>query len=288
MVVTQIIIDWTHLFVFALAIGFLLHEVGLISLGHAGMVLVGAYGCGFLLTQQLSVPMTFAGALVLSAVLAGVTLAVREDVFAVVSLAFAMIVHRTILGSVSMTGGALGYGPIPRSEFLGSDLGAITVGLGMSVVAIAMYCTVCRLPIGVSLGGIRDCEIAVQSLGVHTRWLVFVVVMITAAIAASVGILQALYYGLATPRMGMLDVTLQGLAAAVLAKPVWKQGRPEVTVLGLATASALLVALPPLLRTVITGDVTEAVARQALFGLALYLLVHPSWRRMNRPVENRE
>ena len=67
MILTQLAIDWLHLFVLTIAIGLLLHEAGLISLGHAGMLLGGAYAFG--LAAMGTASFAAAGAAVVAAAL---------------------------------------------------------------------------------------------------------------------------------------------------------------------------------------------------------------------------
>jgi hypothetical protein len=75
--------------------------------------------------------------------------------------------------------------------------------------------------------------------------------------------------------LGVLDVSLQALAAAMLARPAWRQGRPGMALVGYAITSAVLTLMPVLLRQLLPGSVQEALLRQALFGSVLYALAHP-------------
>lgn len=278
MVLTQIIIDWIHLFVLTAAIGLLLHEAGLISLGHAGMLLGGAYAFGLGAMGSASFAAGGAAVLLLASLLALVVLRVGSDIFAVVTLAFGMILYRVSVAATNWTGGSLGLGPLPRPEWLDSDTGSMgTAALSGAVVVLVYWCVV-RSNFGLELGASRDNELAARMQGISTGFVRYVAVVITGVMAACVGALQASSYGLVTPRMGVLEVSLQAVAAAMLAGVVWKQGRPLPTLAGYATASAALVVTPPLLRQILPGTVEEAVLRQALFGIVLYALVHPRVR----------
>lgn len=279
MVPAQIIIDWLHLFVFAMAVGFLLHEVGLISLGHAGMLLCGAYAVGLVLMGENSWVFGLVFVVGLGILLSTTVLRVEADIFAVVTLAFATILHRVSVGAIEWTGGALGLGPVPRTDWIASDLGAITVGGFFAFLVVAIYVAIARMPIGWKLGGIRDNETVTRAQGIPTRRIMFFVVLGTSIVAAIAGVMQALFFGLVTPQMGALDVMLNGLAAAILARPLWKQASPVTTVVGYAIASAILVLVPPLLRQALPETFTVDVVRQAIMGLVLYCLVHPVVQR---------
>lgn len=276
MVPAQIVIDWLHLFTLAAAVGFLLHEVGLISLGHAGMVLVGAYAIGFLWLGDISWWMAVPLVVVFGASLSAAVLRVQSDTFAVVTLAFATIVNRVSVGATEWTGGSLGLGPIPRPNWVAGDLGAIALGSSVAIVAVVAYAAAGILPIGWKMGGIRDNELVARTQGIRTRPIMFTAVFGTGILAAGVGGIEALFFGLVTPRMGSTDVMLQALAAAMLARPAWRQGAPLGTLFGYAAAALMLVLVPPVLRQVLPETVTVDVLRQALFGATLYGLVHPA------------
>lgn len=275
MVWSQLIIDWLHLLVLTMCLGALLHESGLISLGHAGVALAAAYGAGFVLMTVHSPAAVICGVLCIAGLLAAVVLRVRSDIFAVVTLAFAEIGHRVALGAVDWTGGALGLGPIPRPDWLASDTGAIVAASVVCGTGSCVYLFVFGGIVGVRLGSTRDNETVAQFQGVETRRYLFGAVFITALVAGLGGILHAMYFGLVTPRSGTLEVTLQGLAAAMLARLIWRQGSPALSLVGYCAASLLLVGLPVAMRQLLPGDVAESILRQIVFGVCLYVLVHP-------------
>ncbi len=277
----QNLLDWGHLALMTISQGFLLHEVGLLSLGTAGMALAGGYAFAFL---ALGVhPAVCAVVILTFAVLASApALRVRGEIFAVVTLALASIGQRFSVGATTITGGSMGLGPLPRPDWLASTDGALVATIVVTLAFAAVYVVVCRSATGVVLGGTRDNELLVRSIGYSPLRIQFLVTFAVALATAAVGALTVSYYGLVTPRMGTLDLTLRALAAAMLARPLWRQGRPEVTILGYLVASGALALLPPALRSLMP-DVGEAVLRQILFGSALYILVHPAvFRRLGR------
>lgn len=267
-------IDWLHLTLLTAAQGLLLHEVGLTSFGLAAMLLTGAYAFGFLAMGTVGIASVLLGVLVVVLLSSMVALRVQGDVFAVITLAFCQILHRVAVGAVDLTGGSLGLGPLHRYDFMATDAGATAIAAACLVVVAAIYRGIGRSMIGVVLGGIRDNELYTRAVGHRTRELQLIAVLGSGLVAALAGALGAGYFGLVTPHMGLLDVSLRALAAAMLARPLWRQGRPMSTLAGYAAAAGVLVLTPPLLRTCLPG-VGEAVLRQALFGLALYVLVHP-------------
>lgn len=270
----QNVVDWLHLWLLTTAQGLLLHELGLTSLGLAAMLLTGAYAFGLLAMGVVGVTGVFIGVLVIAALSSAAVLRVQGDIFAVITLAFCQIMHRIAVGAVDLTGGSLGLGPLRRYSIMATDGNAVVIAaVCVALIAVA-YWWVGRSTLGVVLGGIRDDELYARAVGHRARVLQLLAVIAAGVAAALVGALAAGYFGLVTPQMGLLDVSLRALAAAMLARPFWQQGRPLLTLAGYAVAAGLLVIVPPFLRACLPA-VGEAVLRQALFGMILYVLVHP-------------
>jgi len=270
----QLLVDWSHLSLLSLAVGFMIFEVGIISLGHAGTLLLGAYCLALLSLGELgwfSVMCLLLGihiALALSAV------RVRDSVFALTSLAFSEAIRFAALGAWDITRGSIGLGPIP-SSWLSTDLGAATAGVVAVGIVGAVYVFLVRGWPGLILGAMRDDELVARGQGFKIAPTRFFVVALSGSVAALLGALQVTYYGSAYPSMGRLEVSLMALATVMIASPVWRQGRPVRTVLGLLGGAVTIACLPPLLRWMLPGSVDVALLRQVLFGSLLYLLVHP-------------
>lgn len=275
MVLEQIVIDWVHLAILAMAVGFLLHEVGMLSLGHSGLVLTGAYCTALFVLHKLSLPAALGIALLLLALMSLTALKVKEDIFAVVTLAIAEMMRLLTVGAAGYTGGTLGLGPIPRHAWIASSTGSQFFATGTLLVSAAIAAGVLKYWPGLILGSVRDGELLAQGFGLRTRLIRTLAVVASGCAALLVGVLQVQYYGLASPRMGSLDVSLQALAAAMIAWPLWQQGRPARALVGFIGGSFLLVLIPPILRLVLSEGADVATIRQGMFGLLLYVLVHP-------------
>jgi branched-chain amino acid transport system permease protein len=275
MVLEQVLVDWAHLTLLAAAIGFLLHETGFLSLGHAGLVLAGGYAVAFASLGVLSPLGVVASAVLPLGVLAVVGMRVRDDIFAVVTLAIAEAIRLFVLGADELTQGALGLGPVPRYRlFIDAPLTVITPWV-VVLVAVSGAVLVLRQWPGLSLGSIRDGELFSRAVGMRTIWIRFFAVLLSGTGAIVAGALQIQYFGLAAPTMGTLDVSLQAIAAAMLAWPLWRHGRPLSAAIGFVLASLTVVTLPPLLRAIGPSSADAAVWRQAALGILLFSLVHP-------------
>jgi ABC-type branched-subunit amino acid transport system permease subunit len=275
MVTQQLIVDWAHLMLLTAAVGFLLHEVGLLSLGHAGLLLGGAYATAFVALGMVSPLM---GALVMGLpliLIAAIAAKVRDDIFAVVTLALAETMRLFVLGADKVTQGALGLGPVPRISVMSDGASAGLLGWSAVALALAMAIITLRSWPGLVLGTIRDGELFARGIGINTKAARSVAVMCSGSAALGAGLLQVEYFGVATPTMGNLDVSLQAIAAAMLAWPFWKQGQPLRTAAGFALGAAIVTMLPPLLRLLSPATADAAVLRQALLGVLLFSLVHP-------------
>ena len=275
MVWSQILLDTAHLWALALAWGFLLHELGLLSLGHAGLVLVGAYTYGLVATGEWNLTPSLVLLLMCTAILALAALRVRGDSFAVLSFAFAESLRLLALGLVSVTNGANGLGPIVRPSWLAEDRSALAAAVTLDAAVVLLYLAFASGRHGTRMGSVRDDRLLAGAYGVSWRWLSLGAVLVTGFVVAAVGCLQTAYFGLVTPGFGEVSVSLNALTAALLASPFWRHGRPWRSVVGIGFGSLLLTLLPPLLRGIWSSGPDIAVYRQLAFGLTLYLLVHP-------------
>lgn len=103
---------------FALGLNIVVGWMGLLDLGAAGFVAVGAYSGAILVTQAGLPPIWALLASMMFGLLAGVLLGIptlrhREDYFAILTLGFAELVALTIRNWPAVTRGSYGYSGIP-------------------------------------------------------------------------------------------------------------------------------------------------------------------------------
>ena len=271
----QLVIDWAQVSLLSLATGFLYFEAGVLNLGNAGALLAGAYCVAFLGLGTVGWLPAVGLSFVVLVWLASSSLRVRGDIFAVVSLALAEALRYTALGAYEVTKGSLGLGPLP-STWLSTDAGAMFASLAVLVTVVAAYAWLVRGWPGLVLGTIRDNELVARGMGFSTQTVRFLAVALCGLAAMASGWVQAGYYGFAYPSMGRLEVSLMAFAAVKLASPFWRQGRPLWGIAGQLGGTAVIVALPPILRWTLPGSVDVALLRQIVFGSLLYVLVMPS------------
>ncbi len=146
---------------------------GLINFGHVGFFAIGAYVSALLSLQGVPIGICLVVAAVVPALVAVpiglVTLRLREDYFAIVTLGFSEVVRSVLTNERWLTQGTQGIPGIPRlypglSGLLGQLAVLGTIGVAV-VVAAGVIHRVAGSPFGRVLQAIRDNEVAVQALG---------------------------------------------------------------------------------------------------------------------------
>jgi branched-chain amino acid transport system permease protein len=166
--------------VFALSYDIVVGYLGMLSLAHPAFYGVGAY-TSVLLVMDLGVP--FGPAFVLAGLLAALValvvgypaLRLSYHSFAIVTLAFTLIVRIVWINWVSLTNGPMGIPGVPRPRFDVPLLGSIQVESATSyyhfvLVLVLLTCLFVHLMInsrvGRALVSIRENEVLAETLGV--------------------------------------------------------------------------------------------------------------------------
>ncbi|NLV75285.1 MAG: branched-chain amino acid ABC transporter permease [Chloroflexi bacterium] len=212
---------------------------GLYSLGHAGLMAVGAYTAVWL-QQRLGwalVPSLAAGALAaaLASLLVGypaLRSRLRGDYFAITTLAFGEIVRLT-LTNTQVLGGALG-------KSLASQPAILPLSLASAGLTVAGMQLLVRSSWGLRLRACRMDETAARASGVDVLATQLVALMISAACGGLAGGLLAGELGYLAPALFGLARSTELLAAVVLG------GRGALW--GTALAALSLAGVPELLR----------------------------------------
>jgi branched-chain amino acid transport system permease protein len=191
----------SFVFIYAIAgVGLMLLTgyTGLVSLGHAAFLGIGAYGNAILLSKGVpfAVSLPAAG---LMAAFAGVVIGVPTLRMSGLYLAIATLAFGTIVILVgekwhSLTGGFDGF-PVPTPSVPGMAIqgpaAVYYMALAMLVVVVAM--NILRAPLGRAMVAIRDSEISAQSMGIHLAFYKTVAFAISAGITGLAGALFGHY-----------------------------------------------------------------------------------------------
>ncbi|NIO05922.1 MAG: branched-chain amino acid ABC transporter permease [Proteobacteria bacterium] len=167
---------------FALSFNLLFGYTGLLSFGHAAYFSIGAYGTGLFLSRvSPSLLLAFLIGIVFSFIVAFLIgyFCVRLDeiYFAMLTLAFGMMVHAILWKWDSLTGGADGLVGIPRPKFsillatieFSSIPGYYYLTLVVVGICVFILWRVSRSPFGLVLKSIRENHERVEFLGIAMR-----------------------------------------------------------------------------------------------------------------------
>ena len=196
---------------------------GLVSLGHAAFLAIGAYahvalmniGVPFVLSLPLAVLITAGiGALV------GIPALRMTGVYlAVATLAFERIVAYGVEHWTSVTGGLRGMG-VPQPEFFGIGLYEPRLFYYACLVALALGLIVAlnllRSPTGRALVAVRDSEISAESMGVHLARTKTIAFGVSAAFTGLAGALFAHKFGYLAPEAFTVQTSIQLLLLVVV------------------------------------------------------------------------
>lgn len=177
---------------------------GLISLGHAGFLALGAYTTAILVTDHawpLLPAMIAAGSLsAMVSLLVGIpSLRLKGLYLAITTLAFSIIITTLILEGSALTGGSGGKA-VTRPSFFGFSMESGTaiyyLALAVAVLTILAALNLLRSRVGRAWGALRDYDIAASLMGIHLRsykLLAFAVSAFITGVAGSVLALQLRY-----------------------------------------------------------------------------------------------
>jgi branched-chain amino acid transport system permease protein len=169
--------ELSQVFILAVAgIGLMLLTgfTGLVSLGHAAFMAIGAYTNTYLISRGVPflVALPVAG---LAALVAGALVAIPANrmtgiYLAIATLAFAQIVEQVVVRWESVTRGFQGL-PVPPPDLFGYPLARAWefyyLCLAVVVLVALAAINLTRSPTGRAMVAIRDSEISAQSLGVN-------------------------------------------------------------------------------------------------------------------------
>jgi branched-chain amino acid transport system permease protein len=189
---------------------------GLVSLGQAAFLGIGAYAHALMLTAGVPLPLSLLFTLLLTGA-AGFCIglpAIRVSGLhlAMVTLAFAIIVEHVIGRWTSVTGGHSGM-PVPDPQIFGLSLAGIRAFYFMCLVVLTgVVITVLNLlrsSTGRALIGVRDSEAAAYALGINVARTKLMAFVLSAAITGLAGALLAHQIQFITPESFNLQLSVQ-------------------------------------------------------------------------------
>ena len=268
---------------------------GLVSLGHAAFLAIGAYAHAWLLARGWPLPLALLTAGLLTAAVGALvglpTLRMHGIYLAIATLAFAVIVEQLIAHWETVTGGFRGMA-VPPATLFGIDLQHEApfyyLCLGLLVVCLLAALNVLRSPTGRAMTAVRDSEISAQSMGIHLARTKAMAFALSAGFAGLAGGLLGHKLGYLAPDAFTVLVSIQLLLMVV----VGGLGSLHGVIFG-----AVFIGLLPqgiaLLRDALPPDVGQMPGLEpGIFGLILVLVliyeplgIYGRWRKIRQYFE---
>lgn len=218
--------EMSYLFIMAIAsLGLMLLTgyAGLVSLGHAAFLAIGAYGHVWLLGQGvpflLSLPLAMALAALAGFVIGLPAIRISGLYLAMVTLAFAFIVSHFAGVWGSVTGGHAGTAvpePVIGELPLGGPLAFyFTCLLALLLVLLALL-NLTRASVGRAFVGARDSSAAAYALGINVPRVKVLAFVVSASICGLAGALLAHHMKYVSPEAFDIVVSLQLVLMVVI------------------------------------------------------------------------
>jgi branched-chain amino acid transport system permease protein len=263
---------------------------GLVSLGHAAFLAIGAYTHAILITHGVPLPAALILASLFSALVGAIVglpaMRMTGIYLAIATLAFAIIVEHGIGHMNALTGGFRGM-VVPRPQVFGVDLGSSIpfyfVCLFVLFACVLLAINILRSPIGRAMIGIRDSEVSAQSMGIDLAKTKSLAFAISAGFTGMAGGLFAHKLGYLTPDAFTLLLSIQLLLMVV----VGGLGSLHGVIFG-----AIFIGILPQGIAVLRDSLPPAIGQVAglepgLFGLILVLFlifeplgIYGRWRKI--------
>jgi branched-chain amino acid transport system permease protein len=279
----------------ALGLNVLTGNGGLISLGHAGFVAVGAYTSGILVSK---IGLPFLVSLPISCLVAGLcgmviglpTLRLKGLYLAMITMGFVLVVEYIIGEASALTGGEEGLmaGPIKIGPYtMDTDFELYFLIMPMLVLLCYFTKNVLRTPFGRALMSIRDRDIAAEVTGIHLAKYKVQAFVLSAMYAAIAGSLYGHYVQLISPDYFGILMSIEYIVIIIIGG--------LGSVLGTILGSIFVTVVPEGIR--LFGDLTRSSFpifaerfgdfKEGIFGLLMiiFLIFEPTglagiWRKI--------
>lgn len=236
--------------VLAIGLNFILGYSGLLAFAHIALMGVGAYTTA-VLTARFAVPFYLAApagaglATIIGLALAVPALRVSGLYLAMVTFAFAELVHWVFLHWVQVTAGSQGI-TVPPAQLFGrsiaDDRSSYYLILVFALFMIVLAKLLLESKLGRALVAVRDCEIAAQCSGINVAFTKIASFGISAFYAGVAGAMFALAIRFIAPQNFSLPQLILAFSIVVIGG--------ASTLAGSIIGAILLTALPELLRGV--------------------------------------
>ncbi|MBI3428616.1 MAG: branched-chain amino acid ABC transporter permease [Actinobacteria bacterium] len=189
-------------FVATMGLQVLMGQAGLVSIGQAAFVGVGAYTAAILATKHgfsflLTIPIAGISGVILAIIVGFPTLKLRGHYLAIASIGVGQIVLVLMVNWRAVTNGMDGITSIRRPVESNRMYFYITVAIGLAI-AFALY-SLRQTPVGLAFTALRTDETAAGAMGIPVAWHYLIAFMISGFCAGVAGALFAYNEGFISP-----------------------------------------------------------------------------------------
>ena len=183
---------------FALSLNVLIGYSGNVSFGHAAYFAIGGYACAILLTTyQWPLIISFPAAVVLAGVSAAFVgyfcIRLTDIYFAMLTLAFSMLVWSVALKWRDVTGGDDGFVGVAVPDLIAGRNSYFYFTLIVVTLSTAMLWVICHSAFGRTLVAVRENRTRAGFVGVNTRMMRLVAFIVAGTFAGIAGALLGMY-----------------------------------------------------------------------------------------------
>ncbi|WP_337100759.1 branched-chain amino acid ABC transporter ATP-binding protein/permease [Paenibacillus sp. YIM B09110] len=239
---------------------------GIVSIGHAGLMAIGAYTSSYLSTKYglsfwLVALIGIVASLIIGSLIAIPTIRAGGVYLSMITIAFGVVIHEVLIRWDGVTGGPLGISGIPKPQ-IGSytfDLkGMYLLVLVIALAALLLVRNLRRSSWGRAMIATKENEIAAASLGIRKFKAQYVGFAISSVLAGLAGAIYAHTNSFISPDTYHFPTSVQLVLIVILGGA----GR----MLGPVIGAAIIVFLPELL------DMEKL--RMALYGGIMFAVLY--------------
>jgi branched-chain amino acid transport system permease protein len=208
----------------ALGLNILTGYTGLISLGHVGFLVTGAYAYAVLVSRYGLPPLVgFLGAGIIPAlaslVVGSPSLRLKGLYLAITTLAFSFIINTVILEARTITNGARGIA-VQRPEIFGvsfdSDAAFTQLCLGFAILTLFATLNIRRSRVGRAFVAIRDNDTAARVMGINLHAYKLFAFVTSAFITGIAGALYGIYLSFVSVEGFPFLLSIEALAILIV------------------------------------------------------------------------
>ncbi len=247
---------------------------GSLNLAHIAVYAIGAYTTALLSTDLaqpvwICVPASIAFGSLCALPIGAIALRLKQDYFAIGTLAFSSVISALLINWKSLTRGVLGIAGIPRPEIAGMNLYENSIFISFELLLVLPVLLVWgffRTPLARMVRAQAESEECLAALGVEPSLVRRDAFVLSSMLAGLAGSLFAYY-------LNYIDPSSFSFAEMVFVLSILIVGRPG-SYFGIIGASAFLVLLPEPLRFIGMPSSILGPARQLLQALILLAVLY--------------